>query len=61
MPRSLGTFTRPIMKSNLQRISVSVVENEYQQLKQLSKPGISIGFLIREAIHDFLINSKNIK
>ena len=61
MSRLLGTFLKNIMKSKLQRISVSVVENEYQQLKHLSKPGISIGFLIREAIHDFLMNSKNIK
>ena len=48
-----------LMSKNLLRISVSVVEDEYLQLKKLSKPGTSIGFLIREAIHDFLITDKN--
>ncbi len=47
------------MSKNLLRISVSVVEDEYLQLKKLSRPGISIGFLIREAISDFLITDKN--
>ena len=34
----------------LQRISIGVEKEEYEQLKNLSKPGMSIGFLIREAI-----------
>ncbi len=49
------------MSKNLQRISVSVVEDEYLQLKKLSRPGTSIGFLIREAIRNFLITDKNSK
>ena len=46
------------MKKNLIRISVSVDADEYDQLKDLSKAGLSIGFLIREAIHDFLDKTK---
>ena len=34
----------------LQRISIGVEIEKYEQLKSLSKPGMSIGFLIREAI-----------
>ena len=34
----------------LQRISIGVEKEKYEQLKNLSKPGMSIGFLIREAI-----------
>ena len=47
------------MSNNLLRISVGVVEDEYLQLKKLSKPGTSISFLIREAIRDFLTTDKN--
>ena len=43
---------------NLKRISVSVDEDDYAQLKDLSRAGLSIGFLIREAIHDFLDKTK---
>ena len=43
------------MKKNLQRISVSVDKEDYKKLKGFSKPGLSTGFLIREAIHDFLL------
>ena len=43
------------MNTNLQRISVSVDKEDYKQLKSISKPGLSTGFLIREAIHDFLL------
>jgi len=43
------------MNTNLQRISVSVDKEDYKQLKSFSKPGLSTGFLIREAIHDFLL------
>jgi len=46
------------MKKNLIRISVSVDEDEYEQLKDLSRTELSIGFLIREAIHDFLEKTK---
>ena len=42
------------MNNNLLRISVSVDKEDYEKLKGFSKPGISTGFLIREAIHDFL-------
>ena len=31
---------------------------DYQHLKDLSRAGLSIGFLIREAIHDFVIKTK---
>ena len=48
------------MNNNLQRISVSVDKEDYEKLKGFSKPGLSIGFLIREAIHDFLSKTKNI-
>tara|TARA_R100000773_G_scaffold3888_3_gene4535 strand:- start:529 stop:687 length:159 start_codon:yes stop_codon:yes gene_type:complete len=47
-----------IMSQNLQRISVSVDKNEYEDLKKLVRPGISIGFLIRESIHQFLEKTK---
>ena len=43
---------------NLKRISVSVNPEDYQHLKDLSRAGLSIGFLIREAIHDFVIKTK---
>ena len=46
------------MSQNLKRISVSVDEEKYSELKNLSKPGISVGFLIREAINDFLEKTK---
>ena len=46
------------MSKNLKRISVSVDLDEDEQLKYLSKAGLSIGFLIREAIHDFLDRTK---
>ena len=46
------------MNNNLQRISVSVDKEDYEKLKGFSKPGVSIGFLIREAIHDFLSKTK---
>ena len=46
------------MSKNLKRISVSVDEDEYKELKDLSRAGLSIGFLIREAIHDFVIKTK---
>ena len=45
-------------KKNLIRISLSVDEDEYKELKDLSRAGLSIGFLIREAIHDFLDKTK---
>tara|TARA_Y100001951_G_C11187547_1_gene209530 strand:+ start:22 stop:186 length:165 start_codon:yes stop_codon:yes gene_type:complete len=41
-------------QGKLKRISVSVDENDYEELKKLSKAGLSIGFLIRESISDFL-------
>ena len=31
---------------------------DYQHLKDLSRAGLSIGFLIREAIHDFIAKTK---
>ena len=43
------------MNNNLQRISVSVDKEDYEKLKGFSKPGLSTGFLIREAIRDFLL------
>ena len=46
------------MNNNLQRISVSVDKEDYEKLKGFSKPGLSIGFLIREAINDFLSKTK---
>ena len=46
------------MNKNLKRISVSVDEDDYQELKDLSRAGLSIGFLIREAIHDFIAKTK---
>ena len=46
------------MDNNLQRISVSVIPEHYEALKKLSSSGKSIGFLIREAIAEFLISSK---
>ena len=42
------------MNNNLLRISVSVDKEDYEKLKGFSKPGLSTGFIIREAIHDFL-------
>ena len=62
MPRQLDTYKNIsllFMSNNLLRISVGVVEDEYLQLKKLSKPGTSISFLIREAIRDFLSTDKN--
>ena len=46
------------MSQNLKRISVAVDEEKYGELKNLSRPGISVGFLIREAINDFLEKTK---
>ena len=46
------------MNKNLKRISVSVDEDDYQELKDLSRAGLSVGFLIREAIHDLLVKLK---
>ena len=46
------------MSQNLKRISVAVDEQKYGELKNLSKRGISVGFLIREAINDFLEKTK---
>jgi len=46
------------MNKNLKRISVSVDEDDNQELKDLSKAGLSVGFLIREAIHDFIAKTK---
>ena len=46
------------MNKNLKRISVSVDEDDYQELKDLSRAGLSVGFLIREAIHRFLKEAK---
>ena len=46
------------MSQNLKRISVAVDEQKYGELKNFSKPGISVGFLIREAINDFLEKTK---
>ena len=43
--------------NNLQRISVSVIPEHYEALKRLSTSGKSIGFLIREAIAEFLLSS----
>ena len=45
------------MNNNLQRISVSVDKEDYKKLKGFSKPGLSIGFLIREAMSDFLLKN----
>ena len=47
-----------IENKNLKRISVSVDEDEYKELKDMSRAGLSIGFLIREAIHAFLETTK---
>ena len=46
------------MSKNLQRISVSVDKDEYEELKKFTRSGISIGFLIRESIHQFLEKNK---
>ena len=46
-------------RETLKRISVSVNPDDYQHLKDLSRAGLSIGFLIREAIHDFVIKIIN--
>ena len=45
------------MNNNLQRISVSVDKEDYKKLKSFSKPGLSTGFLIREAMRDFLLKN----
>ena len=45
-------------RETLKRISVSVNPEDYQYLKDLSRAGLSIGFLIREAIHDFVLKTK---
>ena len=45
-------------RETLKRISVYVNPADYQHLKDLSRAGLSIGFLIREAIHDFVIKTK---
>ena len=42
------------MSKKLKMISVCVDEEDYEKLKKLSKAGLSIGFLIRESISDFL-------
>ena len=47
-----------IMSQNLQRISVSVDKEEYEELKKHTRAGISIGFLIRESIHQYLEKNK---
>ena len=46
------------MNKNLQRICVAVDVDEYEKLKTYTKSGLSVGFLIREAIHDFLKKTK---
>ena len=46
------------MNKNLKRISVSVDEDDYQELKDLSRAGLSVGFLMREAIHGFIAKTK---
>ena len=46
------------MNKNLQRICVAVDVDEYEELKKFSRSGLSTGFLIREAIHDFLDKTK---
>tara|TARA_Y100001937_G_scaffold38536_1_gene54808 strand:+ start:147 stop:296 length:150 start_codon:yes stop_codon:yes gene_type:complete len=43
---------------NLKRISVSVDPQDYEDLKKLCRSGMSVGFLIREAIHNFLQETK---
>ena len=45
---------------NLQRISICFDQHDYQILKSFSKVGLSTGFLIPEAIHDFLSKTKKI-
>ena len=47
-----------IMSQNLQRISVSVDKEEYEELKKHRRAGISIWFLIRESIHQYLEKNK---
>ena len=47
-----------IMSKNLKTISVCVDIDEYEELKTYTKSGLSVGFLIREAIHDFLKKTK---
>ena len=44
--------------TNLKRISISVDPQEYEELKKLCRSGMSVGFLIREAIHEFLKKTK---
>lgn len=50
-----------MISKNLIRISVSVDPDNYQLLKSLSRPGLSTGFLIREAINDFLSKTNKLK
>tara|TARA_R100001443_G_scaffold109889_1_gene121520 strand:+ start:284 stop:430 length:147 start_codon:yes stop_codon:yes gene_type:complete len=42
------------MTKNLKRISISVDEDDYAKFQELKQPGLSVGFLIREAMSDFL-------
>ena len=42
----------------LKRISVSVDSQEYDELKKLTRSGMSVGFLIRESIHQYLEKNK---
>ena len=49
------------MSKKLKMISVCVDEEEYEKLKKLSKAGLSVGFLIREAISRFLKTVKRSK
>ena len=51
----------PFMSKKLKMISVCVDEEEYEKLKKLSKAGLSVGFLIREAISRFLKTVKRSK
>ena len=46
------------MNKNLQRICVAVDVDEYEELKKHTRAGISIGFLIRESIHQYLEKNK---
>ena len=46
------------MSKNLKTISVCVDIDEYEELKAYTKSGLSVGFLIREAIHDFIAKTK---
>ena len=42
------------MTKNLKRISISVDEDDYAKFQKLKQPGLAVGFLIREAMSDFL-------